>query len=237
MWNKKGGFMLVETMSPKEMMDELHKDYDFLYNNNIRFMENGGIKRLKKQYAKFPAYIMRDVKTTRGNRYLCNILFRKRGDVFKMKAIECRDAILQTKEGIATVAIVYSGKYRKEVLHIYRPHVFKRYKERMGLDMDGIELVKHFCLHNSDTIVHDDYKHKEGDMEHDFMLTIYDGALFGTEKEVDGCVCYTVNTFIANETMQDGYKSRFNKRHNEAIDDIEFFGLDNTFDTDFKKRK
>lgn len=229
--------MLVETMTAKEMMDELHKDYDYLYDKNIRFIDSGGIRHLKRPYAKFPAYVMREVKTPRGNRYICNLLFKKRGDVFKLNAFECRNAILQTQEGLATVALVYSVKHQKEVLHIYRPHVYKRYKERMGIDVDGIELIKHFEKRNIDTFVHDDYKHKEGDVEHDVMMTVYDGALFGTMSEVDGCLCYTIKTFIANDTMQEGYKSKFNKRHNDAIDEIEFFGVDKIYASDFKKRK
>lgn len=228
--------MLVETMTAKEMMDELHKDYDFLYDNNIHFIDSGGVRHLKRPYAKFPAYIRREVKTPRGNRYICNLLFKKRGDVFKLNALECRTAILQTHEGIATVALVYSVKYQKEILYVYKPHVYTRYKERMGIDVDGIELIKYYEKRNIDTIVHDDYKHKEGDIEHDIMLTVYDGALFGTSSEVDGCVCYTIKTFIANDTMQEGYKSKFNKRHNDVIDEIEFFGADKIYASDFKKR-
>lgn len=230
--------MLVETMTTKEMMDELHKDIDFLNHNELRFIDTGGIRHLKRPYAKFPAYIMREVKTPRGNKYLCNLLFKKRGDVFKLSAQTCRTAILQTKEGLATLALVHSGKYDKEILHYYRPHMFKRYRERMGLDVDGVELIREFDKRNSDTIVHEDYKHKEGDIEHDVMMTIYDGALFGTEKNENGYICYVINTFIANDTMQEGYKSKFNKRHNDAIDEIVFFkDLGSGYTSDFKKRK
>ena len=238
MWNKKGGLMLVETMTTKEMIDELRKDFSQIQEKTWKFIDGGGIRHLRRPNAKFPAYITRDIQTSRGNKYISIILFRKRGDVFKLNASELVSAILQTKEGLATVSLSYSGKYRKEILHYYRPHMFKRYKERMGLDLDGIDLIKYFDNRNADLIVQDDYKHKEGDMEHDIMLTCYDGALFGTIKEDGGDICYMLNTFIANETMQDGYKSKFNRRHNEAIDKAEFFSkLGSGYSSDYHKRK
>ena len=234
--------MILETMAPQEMIDELHKDYDELYEKNIRFLDNGGIRNLRRQGAKFPAYVMKEQRTRRGNHYLCDFLFRKRGDVFSNKVIESRLCLMQTKEGLAGVSLVLSGKFKKEVLYIYRPHVFKRYKERMHLDLDGIELIRQFDLRNCDTIIHDGYKHKEGDIENDVMMTITDGALFGTISEVDGAICYTINTFIANDTMQEGYKSRFNRQHNAMVDQIkeelDFFSHGNPdYLFDFKKRK
>lgn len=230
--------MLVETMTTKEMMEEMRKDFSYIQERTWQFIDSGGIRHLRRPNAKFPAYIIIDFKTPRGNTYITTLLFNKRGDVFKTKASQCVSAIMQTKEGLASLAIVYSGKYNKEILHYFRPHMFKRYRERMNLDMDGLELIRYFDRRNGDTIVHSDYKHKEGDMEHDIMLTAYDGALFGTMKEEDGRICYVINTFIANDTMQEGYKSRFNKRHNDAIDEIEFFkDISANYTSEYKKRK
>lgn len=230
--------MLVETMTIKEIFDELRKDYKELYEKTWLFLESGGVKHLRRPYAKFPAYIRRELKSSRNNRHLSTILFRKRGDVFKMKAQELITTLLQTKEGLAAVSIVHSGTFGKEVLYFYRPHMFKRYKERMGLDLNGIELIKYFNDRNADGFMHDDYKHKEGDIDNDVMITVYDGALFGTLKEEDGCICCTINTFIANDTMQDGYKSKFNKRHDHMVDEVEFFGsISQGYGSDYKKRK
>ena len=201
------------------MMEELHKDREQLEERYFRFLDNGGIRHLKRPNAKFPAYVTTEIKTKRGNRYICYFLFRKRGEVFNQKALFSYDALMETKEGLACVQIAYSMKHQREILYIYRPHVFKRYKERIGLELEGIELIKYFHNRCCNTILHDNYKHKEGDMENDLMLTVTDGALFGTKSDIDGCVCYTINTFIANDTMQDGYKSKFNSRHNEAIEE------------------
>lgn len=234
--------MILETMTPKEMMAEMHKDDKELHELNIRFLSKGGIKHLRRQGAKFPAYVMIEQHTKRGNRYLCDFLFRKRGDVFNFNGLESRMCLMQTKEGLAGTALVYSGKFNREALYIYRPHVFKRYKERMHLELDGIELIRYFDKRNCDTIFHDGYRHKEGDIENDIMLTVQDGALFGTLSEVDDTICYTLNTFIANDTMQEGYKSKFNSMHNQAVDEIRenlafFGGGDTAYQFDFKKRK
>lgn len=220
--------MLIEQMTPQEMIDELHKDYDELRAINMRFLTTGGIKHLRRQGTKFPAFVTKEQRTKRGNRYMCIFQFRKRGDVFNLDGLETRIALLQTKEGLAGVSLAYSGKYQQEVVYLYRPHMFKRYKERMGLNLEGIDLIRYFEKRNIDSIIHDDYQHKEGDIENDFMMTVYDGALFGTKREVDGRICEVINTFIANDTMQEGYKSQFNSKHDQAVDNIEneleFFG-------------
>lgn len=233
--------MLVETMTSKEIMEEIRKDFKQLNELTRRFIENGGVRHLRRQGSKFPAYVIKVQRTSRGNRYICDFLFKRRDDVFKNNGMETRMALMETKEGLAGITVVYNGKYEQEILHLYRPHVFKRYKERMGLDLEGVELIKYFDKRNSDTILHDNYRHKEGDIENDIMLTCQDGALFGTKSEADGCICYTINTFIANDTMQDGYKAQFNNMHNQAIEQIkeedELFGRDAMYQFNYTQRK
>lgn len=233
--------MILPNMTPQEMMKELHKDDDALRSVNMRFLTSGGIKHLRRQGANFPAYITREQRTSRGNRYLCQFLFRKRGDIFTLNGLETRLAIMETKDGLSGVSLVFSGKFNKEVVYVYRPHVYKRYKERMGLDLEGIELIRYFDKRNCDTIYNYDYIHKEGDEENDFMLTIRDGALFGTIQEVDGEYCYIIKTFIANDTMQEGYKAQFNNRYNEEVRNLEKeygqYGDGCAYQFDYKYRK
>lgn len=233
--------MILPNMTPQEMMNELHKDYDQLRAVNMRFLTNGGIKHLRRQGAKFPAYVMKEQRTSRGNRYLCQFLFKKRGDVFTLNGLGSQLAIMETKDGLSGVSLVFSGKFNKEVVYLYRPHVYKRYKERMGLDLEGIDIIRYFDKRNCDTIFNEDYVHKEGDEKNDFMMTIRDGALFGTIQDVDGCICYVIKTFIANDTMQEGYKAQFNNRYNEEVERLEKeygrFGDESGYQFDYKYRK
>ena len=233
--------MILPNMTPQEMKDELHKDFKQLYEINMRFLSTGGLKHLRRQGAKFPAYVMKEQRTARGNRYLCNFLLRRRQDVFTLNALESRVALMETKDGLSGVSMVYSGKFQQEVIYVYRPHVYKRYRERMGLTMEGVELIRYFEKRNCDTILHESYVHKEGDIENDVMFTILDGALFGTHQEVDGCHCFIIKTFIANDTMQEGYKSQFNSQYNKTVDEIketlERYGCENDYQFDYKKRK
>lgn len=233
--------MLLPNMTPQEMKDELHKDFNQLYNINMQFLHTGGIKHLRRQGAKFPAYVMKEQRTQRGNRYLCLFYFRKRGDVFTLNATESRLALMETREGLSGVSMVWSGKYQQEVIYVYRPHVYRRYRERMGLDLEGIDLIRYFEKRNCDTIWHNDYVHKEGDEQNDVMFTTLDGALFGTHQEIDGCHCFIIKTFIANDTMQEGYKAQFNDQHNQSIDEIqtwlERFGIEDEYQYEYRKRK
>ena len=214
--------MLLLNMTPKEMIEEIRKDNEQVYNLNMRFLINGGAKHLRRQGAKFPAYVMRELQSARGNRYLSTFLFRNRGEVFKCAAQESRLALVTGKEGIYGVSLAYSGKFQQEVVYLYYPHVYKRYRERMGLDINGVELIRYFEKRNCDTIFNDGYSRKDSDGK-DIMLSVLDGALFGSWEEQDGQVRFVIKTFIANDTMQEGYKSQFNDKYNDAVDELAFW--------------
>lgn len=207
--------MILETMTRKEMLKEICRDNDELWNSIYAFIGNGGINHLRKN-AKFPANVIREYTSKRGTKYLQVLRFLTKRDVFEMTPYEYHCALLETKEGRSMMLRVFDSKSKSVTLVYLRPHVFKRYKERMGFKQEGIDIIKAYYKRNPDMVLHTDYKHKEGDIENDFMLSISDGALFGTKNKDD--IGYTVNTFIANDTMQEGYKSKFNKQHNDRLE-------------------
>lgn len=229
--------MLVTTMNKQEMLNEIMSDYKEILLERVRYSRAGNTKHLRTA-KEFPVKLSHLYTSSTGNRYIITDTFLSKKDVFEHNPLSQYRAILHTDEGIELLATILSTRVNDITLFRFRPHVFKRYKERMGYKQDGIDLLKVFCNRNSDMIEQSGYIHKEGDIENDIMLTVHDGALFGTlDAENDGCVI--VNTFIANDTMKNGYKSQFNNNHNASLNEAKRIWngiIPSKFITD-KKRK
>lgn len=96
----------------------------------------------------------------------------------------------------------------------YEPHVFKRYKERMGLDLDGIKLMKHFFQRNTTMFLADGKR--KGGTEADIMIVMKEGCLFGEQVNEIGIVA---KTFISKETLI-GYRGMECEKYNSLIDSM-----------------
>jgi hypothetical protein len=164
---------------------------------------------------KYPAYLIQDFTSSRGNRYLVLMRFRDRRDLYDMTPQRAVRAVVSNDEGLWTVTRIFNGQAKRITVVKCRPHMYSRYRKRMGFKQEGTDLLKVFFKRSLDMVLQVDYKHKEGDMERDVMFTVYDGAIFGQRDEQDPD-SFTISTFISNETMQEGYKSKFNRLHNEA---------------------
>lgn len=203
-------------MSPQETLIELVKDRRELLQHNRRYLAQGHCKQFRNA-TKFPVYQMHEVTTSTNNHYLLLNTFEDRAHVYQQNPMFEARAVVETGKGKAAVAIVSAPKAEHGLCVFYfMPHLFSRYRERMGLNIEGIELMRYMFKRNDDFLHHPKYRRKTMDDDSDVMLSCYDGAVFGYRHPQDRN-SVVLMTFVANDTMQEGYKSRFNKEYNDEV--------------------
>ncbi|MBR1525187.1 MAG: hypothetical protein IJ640_00810 [Prevotella sp.] len=209
--------MLTETMTAAEKFAEMRKDWRNILNEDIRFRNNGGWKCARSPKAKYPMQIIHEwTSPTTHNRYLLQDVLNSRREALNGNGSLMVRALLTTAEGVALCMQNIADEKNKYSLLTFRPHLFKRYKERMGLKMDGIDLIRHFLKHNTFFVFNEDYRRSEGNTT-DVMITCYDGAVFGRYDESGEVDDIDLRTFISSETMQEGYKAKFNGEYESCI--------------------
>lgn len=93
----------------------------------------------------FPLKIWRDYTSTRRNRY---VFFSRVYDKRMRRILTGAAAIRHTSDGL-TVYTTWLGDQKMISPMVLTPHMWKRYAERVGLDKKGIDLVKHYFMHNA----------------------------------------------------------------------------------------
>lgn len=208
--------MYVETMTSDELFAEYEKDCDDIaIRAESKIYNSKEYKRLRRSSSsvKFPVALSFEITTQRNNKYVISSVFPDRKTVFAERYNTCFSAmsIINTKYGIMGMTFNTSSimgiENRKWVL-VIKPHAFVRYKERMKYtDCEGIEIVKRFIERNYSFIT--DYSYR-GKSNNEVFMACKDGGLLGEIIEGKNTYYYNMKTFIANDTMQDGYKSLFN---------------------------
>ncbi len=136
--------MLVETMNPKEILTEIKKDYDIIFDSTIQ--------RLVQEYDRERRKCKIDARRTYCRYYPIKTRAKNNWLIFLSKPPRCEKyAGLQ---GINICPIVYH--YNKEGLRVfywtgdrflvaYNHHFFSRYNERLGLQLNHpLDVVKEF---------------------------------------------------------------------------------------------
>ena len=99
-----------------------------------------GERRRALKWRTFPMHIWREYTSARKNRYL----FYSRVFDKKMRTILTGiAAIRHTAEGL-TVYTTWLADQRLISPMIMLPHMWKRYAERTGTDLSGVELMRHY---------------------------------------------------------------------------------------------
>jgi hypothetical protein len=204
-------------MTPAEAYAELGRDWDELIKEHYRFIANGGWKNARRPNAHYPMSIMHEYMTKTNNRYLlANNIISRQEAVMGTTSLFVR-ALVNTEEGLCAYSQQFD-KNGKHVLFVFRPHLFKRYRERMALK-DNQDPIRTFFKRNSFYLLEEDYRRSKGNTN-DLMFTVQDGAVFGRADYSEEVGFVEMKTFVANDTMQDGYKSRFNEGYNDSMRDI-----------------
>lgn len=138
--------MLLETMSPMEITRAILKEVE-IYNQKAlhRLSKDYERERKKKKIPKNAQYaVMYEITTY--NKVKIIYLFSKppADEVFKGNPCICILSYQYTRLGLRVYKIIPGGG-----LSVFNPHVFKRYNERMQLNIeDQMDRVEHFFIHN-----------------------------------------------------------------------------------------
>ena len=209
--------MITTTMTPDEVLAQMLADREEIKRECVQYMAKGNCKEVRTAKT-FPLRYIHEYTATSVNRYLVMLTFNSRQDLFHFSAGLEAAAVIDTERGKMLCAMILNFEDHRLHTFYFMPHLFKRYKERMGYKQDGIDLMRVFFKKNMDTVHMADYRRKSKDDDTDIMLSCVDGAVFGYRHPLDRC-SFVLMTFIANDTMQEGYKAKFNDLYNNEIMD------------------
>lgn len=213
--------MLTETMTATEKFADMRKDWHDILNEDVRFRNNGGWKHARSAQAKYPIQIIHEWTSPKThNRYLLQNVINSRREALNGSGSLMPRVMLTTAEGMAICMANMSDKSGKYSVLTFRPHLFKRYKERMGLTYNGIDLIRYFLKRNTFFVFNEEYRRSK-DNTTDVMITCLDGAVFGRFDESGEVEEIDLRTFISSETMQEGYKAKFNGEYEDCIKEAE----------------
>ena len=209
--------MIVESMTHAEVYKELEREREAVttwWRNNLRNQRRRVLKSTR-----FPLNLWFDYTSARKNRYLFfTRLFDK-----KMKRILTGIAVPRlTKDGLY-VYTSWLADHKLIFPMVLTPHMFKRYSERVGVEKSGIDLVKHYFIHNShgkDTrnnrVMAKSVRWNGEDHQ---ACCVNDGVLLG--QVVDGI--YIVRTFITYDMCGGLQQQEFENCRSQILNDREMY--------------
>ena len=206
--------MLLANMKYEQILQEYSKDESNLRSLSRTMFEGKLCKDARKGKVKYPCHIFAKRTTERHNTYMIHYEFRSKDDFLGGPTFF---ALIDTENGIMAVRISMAYGMKK-VVSKYAPHLFKQYRDRMNLDIDGIDVIKEFFKRNATQHRNSDFKRRDGD-DCDVMDLCYDGAVFG-QGTPEGHTFY--RTFINKENMSD-YRKLLNEGYNERIEEARMF--------------
>ena len=209
--------MIVESMTHAEVYKELEREREAVTTWWRCNLANQRRRVLKSTH--FPLNLWFDYTSARKNRYLFfTRLFDK-----KMKRILTGVAVMRlTKDGLY-VYTSWLADHKLILPMVLMPHMFKRYSERVGVEKSGIDLVKHYFIHNShgkDTrnnrVMAKSVRWNGEDHQ---ACCVNDGVLLG--QVVDGI--YIVRTFITYDMCGGLQQQEFENCRSQILNDREMY--------------
>ena len=209
--------MIVESMTHQEVYKELEREREAIttwWRCNLAKQRRRVLK-----CTRFPLNLWFDYTSARKNRYLFfTRLFDK-----KMKRILTGIAVPRlTKDGL-NVYTSWLADHKLIFPMVLTPHMFKRYSERAGAEKSGIDLVKHYFIHNShgkDTrnnrVMAKSVRWNGEDHQ---ACCVNDGVLLG--QVVDGI--YIVRTFITYDMCGGLQQQEFENCRSQILNDREMY--------------
>ena len=209
--------MIVESMTHAEVYKELECEREAVttwWRCNLAKQRRRVLKSTH-----FPLNLWFDYTSARKNRYLFfTRLFDK-----KMKRILTGIAVPRlTKDGLY-VYTSWLADHKLIFPMVLIPHMFKRYSERVGVEKSGIDLVKHYFIHNShgkDTrnnrVMAKSVRWNGEDHQ---ACCVNDGVLLG--QVVDGI--YIVRTFITYDMCGGLQQQEFENCRSQILNDREMY--------------
>lgn len=182
--------MIVETMTPDQIYEEIIKDVP----NVIRILgkKEKKVRQMVLRSQLFPVHLHSLVTTSRKNNWLLLWNADSKKNVSGNIYANCA-CIQDTQAGKYAIMRQVTGELPS--LIIYSPHFFQRYAERMGLTIQSLALIRKYFEENTSFY----FKKRIINGKEEFTATSNDGIAFC--KELEGCKyrCFVMKTFINYE--------------------------------------
>lgn len=176
-------------------------------------------RRRAMKCTRFPMHIWREYTSARKNRYIFfSRVFDKR-----MKTILTGVAVIRHASDGMTVYTTWLSDQRLISPMVMIPHMWKRYAERAKVDKHGIELIKHYFMHNPHGKDTDNQKvvgrsvRWNGEVHQ--SCCVNDGVLLG--QIADGI--YIARTFITYDMCSGLQQKEFEAKRGEILTDEEMY--------------
>lgn len=204
----------LSTMTYDEILREYSKDELDLRLLSRTMFEGKLCKDARKGKVTYPHHVFGKRTTDRHNTYIIHYEFRSKDDYLGGPTFF---ALIDSSDGIYVmeVSLAYG---MKAIVNLFSPHLFKRYNERMNLNLTGIDIIKEFFKRNATKHRNSNFKRKDGD-ENDIMDLCHDGAIFGKGTPEGHTTYYT---FINEDHMSD-YRKELNEDYNDLIEKARLF--------------
>jgi|GEM_PF-2115127 len=192
--------MIVPTMTSKELLMEIARDYSIVMNKAMYLTES--LRRLAIKSKEKYVHRVFDYKSKQKNNWLIIVDY-------------------YVKEPTFLVVVYYVDKYGlngimvngdQQTLTHYTPHFLERYNERFlhEPDISKIELLKRYLSKNS--VSYMKYVPDTDDMKNRFFARSREGVGLGYIETMSG-ILNTINhfkTFIANDMIYENQQANFN---------------------------
>jgi len=192
--------MIVPTMTSKELLMEIARDYSIVMNKAMYLTES--LRRLAIKSKEKYVHRVFDYKSKQKNNWLITVDY-------------------YVKEPTFLVVVYYVDKYGlngimvngdQQTLTHYTPHFLERYNERFlhEPDISKIELLKRYLSKNS--VSYMKYVPDTDDMKNRFFARSREGVGLGYIETMSG-ILNTINhfkTFIANDMIYENQQANFN---------------------------
>ena len=209
--------MIVDSMTHEEVYAELARDREAV--TTWWRHQLVGERRRALKWRQFPMHIWREYTSTRKNRYL----FYSRVFDKKMRTILTGiAAVRHTQEGLT----VYTTWLKDQQLispMIMLPHMWKRYAERTGTDLSGVELMRHYFSTNGHGKDSDNQRVMARSVrwngEEHLACCVPEGVLLGQQRGD----YFLVRTFITYEMTSGPQQQEFDECRRKILTDRELY--------------
>lgn len=195
--------MIVHTMSEKEIFNELNTDMLSL----LKFSDkmDSKYRRSVLKASRFPVYRQTFYTSPKNNKWILFFEARNKKEV----GDESRLTFVTYVDSPHGFMVVMSSSLNgKRHLIFYPPHFFTRYRERLNIDLIGLDLIRNFFKYNSSYT----FEFKDNEFNTEVFGSTKEGVALGVVSEENNVL---FKTFITYKMTKGEQVESFAK--NEAI--------------------
>lgn len=215
--------MYTANMTPDEIDRETNADVRNVL-AKIEAMSNAFRRKVLKAN-KFPVTMRFEQHSVRKNRWIISLVAESKKDVNEMMF---RDfyCICESPNGKFVYRLLKHPTLFKYNTIVLKPHFFSRYRERMGLEETGEELIKK-VMDRMNYVIEEKYTREDGGM--DYVLSFEDGVGLGDvikDNKVSLVRTFVPKRMLFNDQLPEfqDYEASLEYVRNEGIEVDELVG-------------